>query len=111
MQYEPSDTNAARPPDVAPTTTPAGVVAGGQPQPVKFLVAGGFGVGKTKGGNQVFINHEWLFRDRARGSGCGGDDPGLRRMHGPCPNGAIKGDFSRLPRARVSTALPEGEGC
>ncbi len=47
MQYEPSDPHPARPADVAPTTMPSGVPSGGQPQPVKFLVAGGFGVGKT----------------------------------------------------------------
>ena len=45
MQYEHSDTPG--PSDVAPTTMPSGVAGGGQPQPVKFLVAGGFGVGKT----------------------------------------------------------------
>ncbi len=47
MQYEHSDTPPPLPADVAPTTVPAGVATGGQPQPVKFLVAGGFGVGKT----------------------------------------------------------------
>ena len=47
MQYEHSDTPPVGSADVAPTTVPAGVAAGGQPQPVKFLVAGGFGVGKT----------------------------------------------------------------
>lgn len=43
MQYEPSDPNA-RPP-VGPGATPPPV--GAAPQPVKILVAGGFGVGKT----------------------------------------------------------------
>ena len=44
MQYEHSDTPPVGPPDVAPTAMPAGVASGGQPQPVKFLVAGGFGI-------------------------------------------------------------------
>jgi uncharacterized protein len=48
MQYEPSESPTVSSSDGGATIQPSGgEPSGGNPQPVKFLVAGGFGVGKT----------------------------------------------------------------